>query len=170
MLRKLATGAGLVVLALFCIVGLSPILFSPAMASEATQVHVAWGSAVVEAAQYVGLLLAAIIMAALRKLPAQLYAILASLRVEQLLNRAVGFGINAVSGAVADKTLTIDVGLEVTAKALQYAIDHGASWLIDWLGGPDKVAEKIWARLPLDENAAAPNFKDIAADIGLALK
>jgi hypothetical protein len=47
-------------------------------------------------------------------------------RVELLLNNAVGYGLNAVQNAVKDKTLTVEVGNEVLAKALQYAVEKGS--------------------------------------------
>ena len=76
-------------------------------------------------------------------------------QVEQLLENAIGYGTNAASGAVKGKTLDLNVGVEVVAAALQYAIDNGPGWLVKWMGGTEGVRDKIIARLPLGENVRA---------------
>ena len=76
-------------------------------------------------------------------------------QVEQLLARAVEYGINAVSGAVKGQHLDVDIGSAVVAQAAQYAIDHGPEKLIAWLGGPDRIKEMVLARIPLEQAAAA---------------
>ncbi|WP_441280495.1 hypothetical protein [Tardiphaga sp. 862_B3_N1_1] len=122
--------------------------------SETTKVTWAWGATVSQAGQAIAWLLASVAMVMLRKLPANIVAIFGNARVELLLNNAIGYGLNAVQGAVKDKALTVDVGNEVLAKALQYAVDNAPGWLQSWAGGPEGLAKKIWARLNLGEGAS----------------
>jgi hypothetical protein len=132
-------------------------------AGETAKVTWAWGATVTTWLQAVGWLLASAALWAFRQLPANLVAAFGNARVEVLLNNAIGWGINAVAGAVKDKTLTVDVGNEVLAKALQYALDNAPSWLQSWAGGPEGIARKIWARLNLGEgasDAAVPEIVD----------
>lgn len=93
-----------------------------------------------------------------RKLPAQVAAILTTMRVDQLIEKAISYGINTTVNATKDKPLTVDVGNEVVAKAAQYVIDNGPGWLIGWMGGAKGIEEKIIARLNVDAKAAiTPN-------------
>lgn len=72
---------------------------------------------------------------------------------EQLLMNAVNYGIAAVAGAETGRVLSVSVGNSVVAQALNYAITHGPQWLINWLGGPAQIEQKIIARLPLEAAA-----------------
>lgn len=73
-------------------------------------------------------------------------------KVDQLLQKALIAAMNSTKGAVAGKSLDVDVGSEVLAKMLQYAIDNGQKWLIDWMGGVQGVEEKAIARMQLAES------------------
>jgi hypothetical protein len=149
------------------------VLFHPLVAfaattittSQPTTVTVGWGDYVVQAAQTLALLAFAALMALARNLPAQIYNVLVTARAEQLLGKAIGWGLNAVDGAVQGKTLTVDVGRSVTAQAVQYVVSHGSGWLVTWLGGPVGVAQKIWARLPLEDGATKTDFNHLAVEI-----
>lgn len=99
--------------------------------------------------------LAGLVAWGFRQLPANLAAILGNGRVELLLNNAIGYGLNAVAGAAKGKTLDVDVGNKVLAEALQYAIDNAPKWLLNWAGGPEGLAKKIWGRLDLVPEADA---------------
>lgn len=72
-------------------------------------------------------------------------------RVEQLLRNAIAGAMNSTAGAVQGKNVNVDVGGEVLAKALQYAIDNGSAALIKWMGGPAGVQQKLIARIPTTE-------------------
>lgn len=85
-----------------------------------------------------------------RKLPKAAVDLLRTFQAEQLLARAAEYGINATRGAVKGKELDIHVGNEAIARAAQYAVTNGPGWLIDWLGGPEAIRDKIIARIPLD--------------------
>ena len=78
-----------------------------------------------------------------------------------------GYGINTVVGAEKGKTLEINVGNAVAAQGVQYAIDHGPAWLVDWMGGTENIQQKIIARLPL-VSGAAPAAVPVAAAIPAA--
>ena len=124
-----------------------------------------WADAVLSfAGDHLAALVLAVVAALCRKLPAEAVTFLRMMRAEQLLDRAIGAGINQVRGATAGRVLTLDLGSAVTAKAVQYAIDHGPGSLVDWLGGREGVAEKIWARLDLDPTveASTPDFVRLA--------
>lgn len=70
-------------------------------------------------------------------------------RVEQLLTNAIAGAANSTKGAVQGKALNVDVGSEVLAKALQYALDNGSAALIKWMGGEAGVQQKLVARIPM---------------------
>lgn len=72
---------------------------------------------------------------------------------EQLLDKALAYGMNAVQGAVKGKTLSVPVANQVIEESAQYAVDHGPAWLVDWLGGIEGIKARIIARLPLPESA-----------------
>lgn len=120
-----------------------------------TTVEIPIGDWVKEAGGWVGPILGAAVLFLIRKLPPQIAAILTTLRVDQLLDKALSFAINKVAGASHDKPMTVDVGNKVLAEALDYAIRHGAPAVIQWMGGADMIREKILARLKLDAQVAA---------------
>ncbi len=99
---------------------------------------------------------------AFRWVPAQLQALLLTMRVDQLLIRSITYGINATSGAVKDKVVTFEVGNRVLREALTYAIIHGGSLVKNFMGTDAEIAQKIWSRLNVAETAPKPNFTEIA--------
>lgn len=72
-------------------------------------------------------------------------AIIRPLLTEQLLTRALDYALAATEGAAKGKVLTVPVANEVLRQAGQYAVDHGAPWLLKWIG--DTVEPKLIARL-----------------------
>lgn len=122
--------------------------------SEATKVVWGWGAAATAAAQFVAYMVGLGLAYAMRQLPANILAIFGNMRVELLLQNAINYGLNAVEGAVKGKTLEVNVGNEVLAKALQYAVDNAPVWLQSWAGGPEGLAKKIWGRLNLKDEAS----------------
>jgi hypothetical protein len=116
-----------------------------------TVVTVPYGSWISDAADLLWTVILGAIAWALRQLPGQAADFLKMLRVEQLLARSKEFGVNRTQGAVAGKALSLNVGNEVLAKALQYAIDNGPKWMIEWMGGAAGVRQKLLARIPTDE-------------------
>jgi hypothetical protein len=133
---------------------------TPALADASTQVSLGWGDVVstvltsylVPAA---GVALAGVLIAIL---PAPIKVFFDSQRtaqVEQLLERALGYGAAQVAAAVKGQTLTVDVQNKIVQSALQYAIDHGSAALINWMGGAAGgtkadnavIAQKLTARV-----------------------
>lgn len=131
--------------------------------SDTTKVTWAYGAVIQQWATALGSLVFAVVMFALRQLPAQVYAVIVSMRADQLLQKGIDYGINAVQGATKDKTLSVDVGNKVLAHAVQYVLDNAPSWLQAWMGGPDQIVKKIFARLNLDSSSTAPSTSAVLA-------
>lgn len=74
-------------------------------------------------------------------------------QAEQLLARAVEYGINATKDATKGKKLDINVGSAVIANAAEYATASGWKFLVDWLGGLEGIKQKVFARVDLEPNA-----------------
>lgn len=77
---------------------------------------------------------------------------------EQLLQRAIDYGISATAGAKHDETLTIPVANDVLRKGANYALAHGWPKLIDFLDGPDGILQKMMARLDIPIEATPASF------------
>lgn len=129
------------------------------------QIIVGWGAIVAELLDQAYLIFFGIALYLLRRLPKvavdalnALAGLLGQGRVDQLLEKAVQYGINATKGAVAGRTLTVPVGNEVLERAFEYALRH-APRLVSWAGGAIALREKIIARLNLEEDAAVPTPK-----------
>ena len=145
----------------FAVLLVGPSAFAEDAAVAGSFVALPWGdwtAAVLHfAGDNLGILVAAAVAALLRRLPGELANMLAVLRVEQLLDRAIGYGINTAAGAARGRVLRVDVGNAVLAEALRYAVAQAPA-LVRWAGGPEGIAAKIWARLDLEGTAAAPDF------------
>ena len=102
---------------------------------EGTEIRIPWGAWLSELSSTVATLLFAIVLWLFRRLPGSVVAILQTMRAEQLIQKAIDYGLNATAGAAKDKVLTINVGNEVLAKAITYAIENGAPYIVKWLGG-----------------------------------
>jgi hypothetical protein len=124
-----------------------------AVVPEGSEIVVPWGAWLSELSSILATLLGAIVLWLFRRLPGSVTAILQTMRAEQLIQRAIDYGLNATAGAAKDKVLTVQVGNEVVAKAVAYAIDNGAPYVIRWLGGTDGLVQKIVARLDLEPDA-----------------
>jgi hypothetical protein len=99
----------------------------------------------------------------LRRVPANIVATLDQFagamgqgRVNELLEKAVTYGINTTAGAARGRTLTVKVGNEVAERAFEYALRH-APKLVSWLGGIQALREMIIARLDLEPDAELPS-------------
>ena len=120
-------------------------LVSPAFAADVVVPWGDWLSALLASGRevVVGLVLA-VIAWLVRKLPAQAGEIITAMRLEQLLTRAVDYGIAAVDGAAKGKVLTVPITNSVIAEAVNYAV-RSAPTLADKFG--DTLRAKILARL-----------------------
>lgn len=137
---------------------LALVLFPVAALAQAvavdTTIDIPISSWLTAAAEFIGPMLGIAALWLIRKLPAQLAGILITVRAEQLLEKAISYAINAVAGATKDKPLSFNVGSEVAAKAVQYAIDNAPGWLVTWLGGTEAIRQKIIARITVEPAAA----------------
>ena len=139
-------------------VTLAPIFgafVSAALAQEpGTKLVIPYGDMLGQLASVLAWLAAAALMFAMRTLPAQIVAVIKTARVDQLLEKAIIYGINSTVDAVKGQSLNVDVGNKVLAQALQYVVDHAPGWIVAWMGGEDMIKQKLVARLDLDAKAA----------------
>lgn len=125
-------------------------------------VDVPWGDWLAQLLNAAIAIIAAAALWLLRKLPTHMVAALDMFsgmmgqgRVNELIEKAVTYGVNTTAGAVRGKTLKVGVGNEVLERAFEYAMRH-APGLVAKLGGMVALREKIIARLDLEEDAAIP--------------
>ena len=161
-----AAGAGLALMVAYCLtIGatapaiaagafLAVALAFPALAADGA-VTVPWGDWLAAlAGQHTHEILIGAMLWLFRRLPTTVYAGIQALRVEQLFERAIGYGLNAVAGAARGRNLTVEIGSEVLAEAVQYAIDAAPS-LVRYVGGAEAVRRMIFARLELEPGASS---------------
>lgn len=91
---------------------------------------------------------------AIRKVYPWAALFLSQRRVEMMLEAAVGYGLNAVTGAAKGKTLSVNVAVPVIAKGTQYVIDTAPPAVIKAAGGADGIAARIFRKLDLDDGAS----------------
>jgi hypothetical protein len=128
-----------------------------------TVVQVPVGSIADTVLDYVQVAMAGLVIWALRLLPPQLYALAMTMRVDQLLSRAIAYAFNTVAGATEGKVLTVDVRNLVVKEAVTYALVHGGTLVKQFAGTPEELAEKIWSRMDLPQEASRPNLLGISA-------
>lgn len=90
------------------------------------------------------------------RLPAPLQWAWRLFQIEQLLEKSLKAGFNSTAGAYEGRALSVNVGNEVIANALQYAIDNGSAAAIKWAGGPEALRQKLLARVTLEQQAKLP--------------
>lgn len=125
---------------------------APALAAGTVEVPI--GSWVENVASFGTEIIFAAVAFALRKVPSSLTGLFQALRVDQLLERAVDYGLNAVVEATRGKTLNLETGSAVLGAAVQYAVNM-APTLVAWAGGEDAIRAKIFARLQLAPDVSA---------------
>ncbi len=135
----------------------------PGDPSTTTIVSIPVGSYLNTALGYLTVALGGVIVWGLRLLPPQLYAMAMVMRADQLLARAIGFGINAVAGATDGKMLNFDVRNTALREMITYVLLHGADAVKQYMGTPAQIGEMIWSRLDLPQEASRPNFDAIGA-------
>lgn len=89
-------------------------------------------------------------------------AVIRPILTDQLLSRALDYGLGAVEGAAKGRVLTVPVASEVIRQAAQYVVDHGSPKLLKWIG--DTIEDKLVARLSsagaLPPEASAENLRE----------
>lgn len=138
----------------------SCLLAPMALAADSTSVSIPVGDWLQQGSAILAGLAASRVLWLIARLPPAWSAAAKAAALDQLLTKAIDYGINAVAGAEKGKTLSVNVGNAVLATALQYAVTHGPEWLLAWAGGKSLVAQKLVARLPL-EGAASVVHADV---------
>lgn len=153
---------------MFRLLGLAALacaaFFVPAavLAADGTAVTIPYGDYLIELAHIAGSLAVALFPVVIALLPAPVRLVVSAVFGEQLLRNARDYALNAIEGAAKGKTLTVDVGNQVLAQAVDYAVREGAPWLVRWLGGPEGIRLKIFRLLDLDEQASAEQLGAVA--------
>jgi hypothetical protein len=121
-----------------------------------TTVTIPWGDWVQVLLPLIGdiilMLLGLALTFAATVLPKPVYRVLMMLRAEQLLKRAVDYGLNATDRAAHGKKLEVSVANSVVYEAANYAVD-AAEDVVKWLGGETKLVKKLYARLDIEEDS-----------------
>lgn len=162
---RLALVIAVILAALFCAyhaiaqeVVTTPVVVAPAPNTVAIPI----GAWINDALMVLLAGLGTIVAWAFRWLPARWNAILMTAQADQLLTKAIAYGINAVAGAAKDKTLSIEVSNRVLREAVTYAIVHGSDAVKEFLGTPEDIAEKVFARLSAAPEVVKPDIEGIA--------
>ena len=162
--RPILGVVGIACLAIVYVCGLAPAFAQAAaatVAQPATDTAVVtvplgtWIASYAAAAQEIVVaLIMALITFACRKLPAAAGSVVKGILTQQLVERAIAFGMSTVSGAMKDKTLSVSVGNAVLANALNYVVQHAPEWFVKWAGGPNAIRDHIIALLPMEADAS----------------
>ena len=139
------------------------VIASPAAAQE---VSIPVGEIIGAALQAVLALFLVTVAWVLRFLPSALRDFVGTLFFSQGAAKAIAFGFNSVAGATQGMKLSFNVGNRVLAEAIGYFVRHMPKFF-KWFLGSDAVtlAEKIWARLPMDADAAKPDFPQLIENL-----
>lgn len=153
------------------------ILWLPAMAAEVVEkgdklVIVPWGAwAVAVADSLVQIMLpiilpiiAAYVIAAIRRVYPWAALLLTQRRVEQMIQGAADYGVNAVRGAAKGKQLSVPVASDVIRVGTQYVIDTGPAAAIHAVGGANGIAQRIFRKLHIEDEATVENTLAPAID------
>ncbi|WP_279358162.1 hypothetical protein [Methylobacterium indicum] len=100
---------------------------------------------------------AAYAIQAIRKVYPWAALFLTQARVEQMANAVTEYAINAVPGAVKEGKLSINVGSQVIAKAVQRAVDAAPAKALEAAGGQAGLAEIVFRKLNLEDDANEGN-------------
>jgi hypothetical protein len=137
-------------------------------ASDNSNVVIPWGNWLSQFASAIAMLTIPVVGWLFRKLPEQWAGMLIGARVDQLLAKAIDYGINSVAEASKNKTMSAPIANEVLRSALQYAVDNAPN-LVKMAGGVDLVIQKIIARLDTSEGVGVVAGPAIAATAGKAM-
>jgi len=127
--------------------------------AQAATVTIPYGDQIAEGAHIASAVITPLLLLLLSKLTGPVGLFLRTFLGERLIRNAVDYAVNAVEGASKGKTLSVNVGSEVLAQAVQYALDQGAPWLVSKLGGPEGIRLKIFRALDLEEDASVKLLK-----------
>lgn len=137
-------------------------------ANDNSSVTIPWGSWLSQVTSAAAMLTIPVVGWLFRKLPAQWAGMLMSARVDQLLAKAIDYGINSVAEASKNKTMSAPIANEVLRNALQYAVDNAPN-LVKMAGGVDLIVQKIIARLDTSEGVGVTAPVGVAATAAKAM-
>lgn len=129
-------------------------IMAPAFAAEAATISVPYGEWISTALQAVAAMAVPVVAWAFRALPASIAGILRTAQVDQLLEKAIAYAINATAGATKDKTLDLRLSNQVVAAAVAYVVNNGPGWVTSWLGGTEGIRQRVIARLDVAPEVA----------------
>lgn len=101
--------------------------------------------------------IAAYAIQAIRKVYPWAALFLTQSRVEHMANAVTEYAINAVPGAVKEGKLSVNVGSQVIAKAVQRAVDAAPAKALEAAGGQAGLAEIVFRKLNLEDGANEDN-------------
>lgn len=157
----------LVTFALLATVAYADTVTVTATAPAPAAINVPYGDAIKWVFDNFNTLIITVILALVARvvalLPGPIGTLVNTLLTEQVLKRAIDYGINAVEGATSEGELSIPVGSAVLANAVNKVLASSPSWLINWMGGTDGISAKIFARLHLVSNATVATIAPAAA-------
>ena len=146
-------------LAMILLLGAGPAIAAEVATVGGTSVDLPWGAWVAAAMPSVAsvavTILGGIASAALAKFAPWATLFISQKRIEATIQTGLDYGINAVQGATKDAKLTVPVGSQVLAVALQRIIDSTPAKIIDAVGGPAEIAKRLFRAMHLDENSSA---------------
>lgn len=138
-------------------------------AKENTSVTIEWGNMLNYAVKTLSAVLATALLGALTYASTFIpgfagiaFKMLLSSQGEKLIQNLIDYAMNAVAGATKDEKLTVSVGSEVIATAIQRALtlqneDKVLKWIVNLLGGPAGIGEKVFRKLDLVKTATETN-------------
>lgn len=133
---------------LWCLTALA-VLASLTAAHAATDVTIPvgeWGAGLISfITTFVAPAIGVVVVWLFRNVPAAYVTAQNRSAVEQLLEKAVMFGLNTAKANLPEN-VTVPITNDVIAAAAKYAISHGPA-IVEWAGGAAKIEEKILARL-----------------------
>ncbi|MEN3238300.1 hypothetical protein PUR29_33165 [Methylobacterium ajmalii] len=137
----------------------TPLLAAEVATVGGTSIDLPWGAwlaaAMPSVASVAVTILGGVASAALAKLAPWATLFISQKRIEATIQTGLDYGINAVQGATKDAKLTVPVGSQVLAVALQRIIDSTPAKIIDAVGGPAEIAKRLFRAMHLDENSSA---------------
>lgn len=148
-----ASCAGLVLAFAPELLAQAPTVVVPAPAESDGKVVIEYGSWLTKGLDLIVPILMGVIVWLMRKLPASVVAMIEMFRVEQLLKRAIDYGVNATKGAVAGARLDIPVANKVLEAAGDYAVAQAPA-LVEKLGGLEALLQKLLARIEVSSVAS----------------
>ncbi|MHC2087222.1 hypothetical protein [Methylobacterium sp. CM6244] len=146
------------------------VAFAHGAAPSATVLVIPWGNMLGEFSKTALEVLAPVLMAAITyaagRLPWWAAMWFTTQRIDRMLKTGADYAINAVEGATADKSLSVDVGYTVLKVALERIMGSTPGWLLKEAGGAKGISERLFRVFKFDEtvtdaNTLSPLIRDL---------